>query len=197
MKLKDELPVDHRLAKVYRIGAAACGVILMVFAFLGFASALDSFETSGGQIAGMESNTALSFISVVVGGALIAGAVVGDNFASTLNMVVGSLFVLSGFYHLFTLDKSANFLDFGMSNVMFSFLMGMLVLTFGMYGRVSGGPSHDNPYWRRRHPREAAEESIARWRAAAVTAAPSSGPVPNPSSGRADKAGSGRRPSDG
>ncbi|MGW4050186.1 DUF4383 domain-containing protein [Streptomyces sp. NPDC004779] len=162
MKLKEELPVDHHLATVYRIGAAGCGCLLLVFGCLGFADVLSPFDTAGDQIAGMTTNGALSVISIVVGLVLLAGAVVGGNFASTVNMVVGALFLLSGFYHLFVLDRPANFLDFGLTNVMFSFVMGLLIITFGMYGRVSSKLSHDNPYWQRRHPRQAAEEAARR-----------------------------------
>ncbi|MFE9773731.1 DUF4383 domain-containing protein [Streptomyces sp. NPDC005931] len=180
MRLRDELPVDHALATVYRYGAGLCGVILLVFGCLGFADRLSPFTTDGTEIAGMTSNGALSLLSVVVGLVLIGGAVVGGNFASTLNMIVGSLFLLSGFAHIFVLDKPANILGFGMTNVIFTFLMALLILTFGMYGRVSGKLPHDNPYWRRRHPREAARESLAarrRARAAALAAAPEAGPT--------------------
>jgi hypothetical protein len=38
-----------------------------------------------------------------------------------------------------------------MSNVIFSFVAGLLLLTFGLYGRVSGGLTADNPYYRGRH----------------------------------------------
>ncbi|MFE1437504.1 DUF4383 domain-containing protein [Streptomyces sp. NPDC058739] len=161
MRLSEELPVDHRLAQVYRYGAGLCGVVLLVFGCLGFADRLSPFSTDGTQVAGMTTNGLLSLVPVVVGLVLIAGAVVGGNFASTLNMTVGTLFMISGFFHLFTLDRSANVLDFGMTNVMFSFLMGLLIACFGMYGRVSSKLPHDNPYWRRRHPREAARESLA------------------------------------
>ncbi|MFI9831124.1 DUF4383 domain-containing protein [Streptomyces sp. NPDC051913] len=167
MQLRDELPVDHQLATVYRYGAAFCGVVLLIFGVLGFADRLSPFGTDGDTIAGMTTNGALSLVSVVVGLALIAGAVIGGNFASTLNMTVGTLFLLSGFWHIFVLDKDANFLDFGLTNVMFSFVMGLVILTFGMYGRVTSRLPHDNPYWRRRHPRQAAEESLARRRRAA------------------------------
>ncbi|MFJ1969674.1 DUF4383 domain-containing protein [Streptomyces sp. NPDC087903] len=161
MQLSDELPVDHKLAAVYRYGAALCGLILLAFGSLGFADRLSPFATDGQHLAGMSTNGVLSLISAVVGLALIGGAIVGGNFASTLNMVVGTLFLLSGFAHIFILDRPANVLDFGMTNVMFSFVMGLVVLTFGMYGRVSSKLSHDNPYWRRRHAREAARESLA------------------------------------
>ncbi|MEU8575264.1 DUF4383 domain-containing protein [Streptomyces asoensis] len=166
MKLSDELPLDHRLATVYRYGAAFCGLVLLVFGTLGFADRLTPFDTDGRHLAGMSTNGVLSLISVVVGLVLIAGAIIGGNFASTLNMVVGSLFLLSGFVHVFILDRAANVLDFGMINVMFSFVMGLVILTFGMYGRVTSRLSHDNPYWRRRHPREAARESLKRRRQA-------------------------------
>ncbi|WP_327372929.1 DUF4383 domain-containing protein [Streptomyces sp. NBC_01216] len=152
MKLRDELPVDHHLAKVYRTGAALCGLILIAFGCLGLADALSPFDTSGDRVLGMTTNTTLSILSLVFGLALVGGAVIGGNVASTLNMAVGTLFLLSGFGHLFVLDRPANFLDFGMTNVMFSFVMGLLIVTFGMYGRVSSKLPHDNPYWQRRHP---------------------------------------------
>ncbi|MBD2831022.1 DUF4383 domain-containing protein [[Kitasatospora] papulosa] len=161
MKLRDELPLDHHLATVYRYGAAVCGLILLAFAALGFADALTPFDTAGDTVAGMTTNTTLSVISTVVGLALLVGAVIGGNFASTLNMTIGGLFVLSGFVHIFVLDRSVNILDFGMANVMFSFVMGLVIATFGMYGRVTSRLSHENPYWRRRHPEQAEHEAAA------------------------------------
>ncbi|MCI3927831.1 DUF4383 domain-containing protein [Streptomyces sp. AN091965] len=162
MKLRDELPTDHKLATVYRYGAAFCGVVLVAFGCLGFADQLSPFDTEGTRLAGLSTNGVLSLLSVLFGAVLIIGVVLGGNVASTLNMAVGTLFLLSGFVHLFILDRSANVLDFGMTNVVFSFVMGLLILTFGMYGRVSGGLPHDNPYWRRRHPEQAAREDALR-----------------------------------
>ncbi|MFB7466144.1 DUF4383 domain-containing protein [Streptomyces sp. NPDC056224] len=185
MRLREELPVDHRLAQVYRYGAGLCGVILLVFGCLGFADQLTPFDTDGTRISGMSTNGVLSLISVVVGLVLIGGAVVGGNFASTLNMTVGTLFLISGFCHIFVLDRPANVLDFGMANVVFSFVMGLLIACFGMYGRVSSKLPHDNPYWRRRHPREAARESLvtrrrARQAALALEQGPASAPATMP-----------------
>ncbi|MFE9931907.1 DUF4383 domain-containing protein [Streptomyces sp. NPDC005533] len=150
MNLRDELPVDHPLNRVYRIGAAACGLLLLLFGCLGFADSLSSFDTAG-SIAGMSTNGLLSAISVIVGLLLFVAALIGGNVASSVNIAVGVLFVLSGFVHLFLIGRPGNVLDFGMTNVIFSFLMGLLIMTFGMYGRVSGGLPHDNPYWKQRH----------------------------------------------
>ncbi|MGW4648156.1 DUF4383 domain-containing protein [Kitasatospora sp. NPDC004289] len=152
MKLQDELPVDHRLNQVYRIGAGLCGAVLLVFGCLGLADGLSFFSTDGEDVAGLSSNGLLSVVSLVVAAVLITGAVIGGNTASTVNIVVGTLFVVSGFVNLALLERSANLLAFRMPNVIFSFVMGLLIATFGMYGRVSAGLPRNNPYWRHRHP---------------------------------------------
>ena len=167
MKLQDHLPADHRLGTVYRYGAGLCGLALLVFGSLGFLNDLAFLSTRGERIAGLSSNGLLSLISLVVAAVLIAGALIGGNTASTVNMVVGALFLGSGFVNLALLDTKANFLAFHLQNVMFSFAVGLMLLTFGMYGRVSGGLPHDNPYWLARHPEQAEHEGRLR---ATVTA---------------------------
>lgn len=162
MKLQDHLPVDHRLNTVYRYGAGLMGLALLVFGILGFTGGLSFFSTDGQRIAGLSSNGLLSLISVVAAAVLLAGAAIGGNIASNVNMVMGTLFLLSGFVNLALLQTSANFLAFRLPNVIFSYLVGLLLLTFGMYGRVSGGLPHDNPYWQARHPEQARRESGAR-----------------------------------
>ncbi|WP_441246179.1 DUF4383 domain-containing protein [Kitasatospora sp. McL0602] len=155
MKLQDELPMDHRLATVYRVGAGLGGVFLMVFGILGLLDHPGFLSTHGDKIAGMSTNGALSWLSVAMGLVLVAGAVIGGNLASNLNMVVGTLFVLSGFFGLTVLGRpDANILNFRLSNVLFAFIFGFVVLTFGMYGRVSSNLPHDNPYWQKRRAAE-------------------------------------------
>lgn len=175
MKFRDELPVDHRLAQVYRWSASLCGVALLVFGCLGLADGLAFFSTNGERIAGLSSNGLLSWISIVTALVLIAGAVKGGNTASTVNIVVGTLFVLSGFVNLALLDSGANILDFRIPNVIFSFVMGLAIATFGMYGRVSGKLPLDNPYWRHRHPNAAASRQAAAGALTSVQRAPAAG----------------------
>ncbi|MEU7095862.1 DUF4383 domain-containing protein [Kitasatospora aureofaciens] len=152
MKLHEELPVDHRLSRVYRAGAGLCGAALLAFGCLGLSDGLPFFSTDGEKIAGLSSNGLLSLVSVVTAAVLLGGALIGGNIASTVNITVGALFVLSGFVNLALLDSSANILAFRIQNVLFSFVMGLVIATFGMYGRVSGKLPLDNPYWRHRHP---------------------------------------------
>ncbi|MFJ8857022.1 DUF4383 domain-containing protein [Streptomyces sp. NPDC102451] len=156
--LDEQLPVDHRLSQVYRVGAGLMGLLLVAFGILGLIDRIGFFDTGGDTVAGLNTNGALSILSICVGLLLFVGMVIGGNFASTLNMVLGIAFILSGFVNLALLDTGMNFLAFQMQNVLFSFVVGLLLMMFGMYGRVSGGLPHDNPYWRARHPEQAEKE---------------------------------------
>ncbi|MGA4842264.1 DUF4383 domain-containing protein [Streptomyces sp. G45] len=150
--LDEHLPVDHRLSTVYRFGAGLMGLVLLAFGILGLIDKVGFFDTRGDTVAGLNTNGALSVLSLCVGLLLFAGMVIGGNFASTLNMVLGIAFLLSGFVNLALLDTGLNVLAFRIQNVLFSFAVGLLLMVFGMYGRVSGNLPHDNPYWKARHP---------------------------------------------
>ncbi|MET8687861.1 DUF4383 domain-containing protein [Streptomyces sp. NPDC004732] len=150
--LDEHLPVDHRLNQVYRAGAGLMGLVLLAFGILGLIDKIGFFDTRGDTVAGLSTNGALSVLSIVAGLLLLVGMVIGGNFASTLNTVLGVAFIVSGFVNLALLDSSHNILAFRIQNVLFSFVVGVLLMTFGMYGRVSGGLPHDNPYWKARHP---------------------------------------------
>ncbi|MFF8968347.1 DUF4383 domain-containing protein [Streptomyces sp. NPDC014995] len=157
IRFDEHLPVDHRLNRVYRIGAGLMGLGLLVFGVFGIIDRIGFFDTGGDTVWGLNTNGALSWLSVAVGLLLFVGMVIGGNFASTLNMVLGVLFILSGFLNMGLLETDYNFLAFEIQNCMLSFVIGILLLVFGMYGRVGSALPHDNPYWRARHP-DLAEE---------------------------------------
>ncbi|MGC5342685.1 DUF4383 domain-containing protein [Streptomyces sp. DT24] len=157
-RLDEHLPVDHRLSRVYRVGAGLTGLVLLAFGILGLVDKVGFFDTGGDTVAGLNTNGTLSVLSICIGLLLFAGMVIGGNLASTLNMILGVAFILSGFVNLALLDTRFNFLAFHLQNVLFSFVVGVMLMFFGMYGRVSGGLPHDNPYWRARHPEEVERE---------------------------------------
>ncbi|WP_335932134.1 DUF4383 domain-containing protein [Streptomyces sp. PTD5-9] len=167
-RLNTHLPVDHRLSSVYRVGAGLMGLVLLAFGILGLIDKIGFFSTGGATVAGLNTNGALSVLSICVGLLLFIGMVIGGNFASTLNMILGVAFILSGFVNLALLDTDYNFLAFHLQNVLFSFVVGLMLMIFGMYGRVSGGLPHDNPYWLARHPEEVDRELRLRRRTATM-----------------------------
>ncbi|GAA3852390.1 DUF4383 domain-containing protein [Streptomyces sedi] len=153
--LERDRPADRRLNRFYRIGAGLIGLALVIFGVLGVTQRLGAFSTGDDTVWGMNTNGALSWLSVVVGLALGVMMLVGGSLASVFCLALGALFVLSGFAHLAVLSTGANVLNFGLSNVFFSFAVGLALLFVGMYGRVSGRLPHDNPFWRARHPEAA------------------------------------------
>ena len=136
----------HRVVVVHRIGAFAVAAVLAVFGLLGFVGGLEFFSTDGGTVAGLSSNGLLSTISLLTAAVLVAAAVKGGRIAGIVMTGVGVAFLLSAFWHLFVLNTDLNVLAFAMSNVIFSIVVGLLLLTLGLYGRVSGNLPADNPY---------------------------------------------------
>jgi hypothetical protein len=152
-----ERPYDSRVFAVQRVGAVVVAAVLMVFGLLGFAGGLDFFSTDGEPILGMSSNGLLSGISVLTAVVLVAAALRSPRVASTVMIVVGSLFLLSALVHLGILRTRFNVLAFEMTNVVFSVVAGLLLLLLGAYGRVTGNLPADSPYARPAADVEAAE----------------------------------------
>ncbi len=170
-------PSGRRLDLVHRIGAAVLGVGLCVFGVLGVANRLEFLAVQGKVLLGLASNGLLSAISLVVGGVLVGAAWRGGRSSSTVTVVVGLLFLLSGLLNLAVLNTELNLLAFRLSNVIFSFIAGMLLLFLGAYGRFSGGLAANNPYYRQRHRGNPSsgddhrDEETERWVAAEVAVA--------------------------
>jgi hypothetical protein len=136
---------------VHRVGAGILGIGLLVFAITGLSRGVSWIGSEGQQVLGLSTNGALSVISIVAAVLLIAAALWGGTVSSTSAIAFGGLFLLSGLVHLGLINTSWNPLAFRLSNVLFSLVVGLVLLFLGMYGRVSGGLPPDNPY-RRRHP---------------------------------------------
>jgi hypothetical protein len=151
----DRPAVNGRVYAVQRLGAVAVGSILLVLGLLGATGGVPFLATHGGRYLGLSSNGLLSALSLVVAVVLVGAALAGPRVASTVMIVLGVLFLLSGLIHLAVLRTAFNLLAFRMSNVVFSVLVGLLVLVLGAYGRISGNLPSDSPY---AHPRALIEE---------------------------------------
>ena len=138
--------ITARVPAVHRVGAVAVAAALLVFGILGFVGGLDYFSTEGERVLGLSSNGLLSTLSVATAAVLIAAAVRGSEFASAVMMVVGSLFLVSALANLAVLRTSFNFLAFEVNNVIFSIVVGLVLLVLGAYGRVGGHLPPDSPY---------------------------------------------------
>jgi len=141
---------DTRVFTVQRIGALTVAAVIAVFGLLGFLGGLDFFSTDGGEVLGMSSNGLLSAISLLTAVVLVVAALRSPRVASTVMIVVGTLFLVSALANLAVLRTSFNILAFEIENVAFSVVAGLVLLLLGAYGRVSGNLPPDSPYARPR-----------------------------------------------
>jgi hypothetical protein len=135
-----------RVTVVHRIGALVVAAVIATFGVLGLLDGLDYFSTDGERIAGLSSNGLLSTISLVTAAVLVVAAVRSSRTASTIMLVIGALFLASALINLALLETDWNFLAFSVANVIFSICAGLVLLTLGAYGRVSGNLPDDSPY---------------------------------------------------
>jgi drug/metabolite transporter (DMT)-like permease len=123
------LPVNHRLHPVYRVLGAVVGLLLIVFAVVGF--------VVSGDVLGAPASTGFCAVCLVAGAVLVLAAVQGGNLGAEVNAYVGALLILLGFACLLTMHiGGANFLDASMADVIILFVAGVVGLAAGFYGRV-------------------------------------------------------------
>jgi hypothetical protein len=141
-------PGSGRVYAVQRLGAVTVGLLLLTFGLVAFTRGVPPLSDHGEQVLGLSANGLLAGLSVAVAVILIGAAARGPRTASTVMVALGGLFLLSGVVNLFVLSTRANVLAFETSNLVFSAVVGVLLLMLGAYGRFSGHLPADSPYAR-------------------------------------------------
>ena len=138
--------IDGRVFAVQRLGAMGVGLVLLVFGVLGATSGVGFLATHGEHHLGMSSNGLLAALSLIVAVLLLGAAFRGPRTASTVMIVLGVLFLVSALANLALLRTAYNPLAFRISNVVFSDVVGLMLLVLGAYGRISGNLPATSPY---------------------------------------------------
>lgn len=162
---------DTTLDHAHRVGAIAFALGVGTFGVLGLVNRLEMFSTAGQPVLGLSSNGLLSVVSLVVAVVLIAAGIRGGRVASTVLVVVGAAFLLSGFANTLVLGTPLNLLAFRIPNVIFSFVAGALLLFLGAWGRFTGRLPDGNQYRQERHDGDIADELPSHFDAPADAAA--------------------------
>jgi hypothetical protein len=140
--MSSHIPVNHRLRPLYRALAAASGLYVLIFGIVGVIRTGGDplFFRGDDQVFGLRSNLAFAIISIVAGAVILAGAVIGRNLDHYINLVGGIVFLVAGMLMMALLQTSANFLNFQMATCVVSFVIGTVLFSAGLYGRV-GDPA--------------------------------------------------------
>jgi len=127
------LPQDHRLSRAYRVCGGLVGVLLIVFGAL-------ALVLSGDRLLGVTAGAAAGIGSLLVGLVVVAAAAAGGNVAAETNALAGAFLMAVGLACLLVMRTADwNVLDARMTDVIVLFVVGFLLFTFGVYGRVGSG----------------------------------------------------------
>ena len=133
------IPVNHHLQPGYRILAALAGLFVLVFGIIGITQTAGDplFSQHGSQsVFGLKLNLAFAIISVLVGIVVLLGALSGRNIDHVINIVGGGVFLVAGMLMLSLLQTEANFLNFRVATCVVSFVIGIVLLLAGLYGKT-------------------------------------------------------------
>jgi uncharacterized protein DUF4383 len=132
------LPVNHPARPFLRVLAAVVGLYVLVFGIAGVVETrgLDFFDRGDTVVLGLQTNPAFSILSTVVGAVLAGGAVYGRNIDHFINLYGGIVFLVAGLAMMTVLHTDLNLLNFSMSNCVVSFVIGLVLLDAGLYGKT-------------------------------------------------------------
>jgi hypothetical protein len=138
---ESHIPTNHPMRPFYRFLAILAGLYILIFGIVAFSRTrgMAAFSQAQGQHAwalGLRSNLGFALISIVAGAIIIVCTIIGRNLDRWVNIVGGLAFMAIGLAMLLLLQTDANFLMFSMSNCVASFIIGTVLFSAGLYGKV-------------------------------------------------------------
>jgi hypothetical protein len=138
------IPINHPLRQLYRVIAALTGVWLLLFGAVGLTATAgtDWFAEGDWTALGLPTNGAFAAISVVAGLLVVAAAVVGRNVDRLVNLWGGSVFLVAGTAMMALPHTEINVLNASIATSIASYVIGLVLLTAGLYGKVGPAAGH-------------------------------------------------------
>ena len=139
-------PVNHPLRPLYRALGALTGAYLVLFGILGAIITADKglFGKGEDRVLGQETNLFWSIVSVLVGAIVLIAAVLGRNSDTVIDKYFGWGLLVIGSHELAAIRTNANFLNFSVSTVVVTYLLGLVLIMAAYYSKVAP-PEQANP----------------------------------------------------
>jgi hypothetical protein len=134
------IPVNHRLRPLYRVLAGLAGLYVLVFGIVGASQTGEHgffAQDDLPWVLGLRANRAFAIQSIVAGAVIVGAAVIGRNLDRWVNLIGGIVFLVAGFAMMVVLQTDLNFLGFTMATCVVSFVIGLVLFTAGLYGKVA------------------------------------------------------------
>ena len=132
-------PVNHPLRPIYRALGGVAGVYLIVFGVIGLiVSAADGlFGTAGHRVFGQGANLFWSIVALLLGIGVLISALRGRNLDTEVDRFAGWGLLVVGTYGLAVIRTDANVLDFTISTVVVTYLVGLVLIMTGLYSKTA------------------------------------------------------------
>jgi hypothetical protein len=131
-------PLNHHLRQSYRFLAGLAGLYLTLFGVIGIGKTWGDpfFHRGADWVLGLRTNPAASWLYAIVGILLLAVVLLGGNLHHQVSLVLGWGLCGLGVLIMAFLQTDANVLNASMSNVVVTIVLGLVVLTAALYGKV-------------------------------------------------------------
>jgi Na+/melibiose symporter-like transporter len=141
------MPVDHPLRGFYRGLTVLTGVVSIGYGAIALAQTTDHsfFDEQGERVLGMTANAAAAVVWIVIGVIAAGAALVGRNVDAKVNYLFGPVLWILGTIGLFFIRNGQNFLAFSITSVCVYYVVGIILLTGGLYSTISGTNTSRRP----------------------------------------------------
>jgi hypothetical protein len=131
-------PVNHPLRPLYRALNGLVGVYLIIFGIVGVVvtSGDGLFGRAGHRVLGQGANLFWSIVCLILGAIVLVTTLLGRNLMTETDRYVGWGMLVVGTYGLATARTNANVLDFTIATVVVTYLLGLVLIMAGLYGKV-------------------------------------------------------------
>jgi hypothetical protein len=132
-------PVNHPLRPLYRALSGLAGIYLVIFGIIGLivTSGDGLFGTAGHRVLGQGANLFWSIVSLIIGAIVVVATVLGRNILSETDKYIGWGLLVVGTFGLAVGRTDANVLDFSISTVVVTYLVGLVLIMSGLYTKVA------------------------------------------------------------
>ncbi|GAA3929612.1 DUF4383 domain-containing protein [Actinoplanes auranticolor] len=132
-------PVNHPLRPIYRALGALTGAYLVLFGILGAIVTADKglFGNGEDRVLGQETNLFWSLVSVLIGAIVLIATLLGRNSDIVVDRYFGWGLLVVGSYELAVIRTDANFLNFSISTVVVTYLIGLVLIMAAYYCKVA------------------------------------------------------------
>ncbi len=136
------LPANHALRGLYRTTAFLAAAALAAFGIIGYLSTSDRefFSRDGERVLGLTTNPAFAVLTFAVGVLVLLGLLIGRNLDVRVNITLGSLLLVVATAMLALLRTDVNVLAFSVTNVNVYYVIGLVLITAGLYSSTRPAP---------------------------------------------------------